>query len=215
MDSKQINKAFRIDIYKILAWSSGKGIGSGSVLLLVGLPLLFAIMARIGGNDGITGPMSGGITGLLVAISGMMGIMVFSYEDQTGTAKLNCLLPASRANQVVGRYAFTLLCIVIAALLQVICGLVMYMPHSMGAVAGLTVIVLAVGTIYASLTLPIGYRFPATKAMGYALLLLVALGAIMVLIGFTMPEATLNKVVHFVTTAKLGPFPGYPLSASS
>lgn len=207
MDTKQISRAFRIDIYKILAYGSGKGIGSGSIWFLMALPMLFAIVARLGRNNGLISPMSGGVTGLLVAISGMMGILVFSYEDQTGSGKLNGPLPVSRMNQVIGRYAFTLFAVAIAALLQVICGLVIYMPYKMNAVSGLTATVLVAGIVYASLTLPLGYRFPAAKATGFAFIVLFVIAAIITVTGFALPDSVIDNVKRFVMDAKLGPIP--------
>ncbi|WEV66494.1 ABC-2 transporter permease [Bifidobacterium sp. ESL0764] len=209
MDSKQIGKAFRIDIYKVLAWGSRKSVNGvgGSVWLLVSLPLIFAIIARITGNEEVMDPMSGAVTGMLVFVSAMTGMIVFSYEDQTGSGKLNGLLPATRANQVVGRYVLTLIAVAIAVVLQAVCGLIMYTPQRMNVAVGLTLLVLIVAPILASLYLPIGYRFPATKAMGYALILLFVIGALMAVVALTVPDAVLSQVITFVTGAKLGPIP--------
>ncbi|WEV63337.1 ABC-2 transporter permease [Bifidobacterium sp. ESL0732] len=209
MDSKQIGKAFRIDVYKVLAWGNRKnikGVG-GSVWLLVSLPLVFAIIAKIMGDEALMDPMSGAVTGMLVFVSAMTGMMVFSYEDQTGSRKLNGFLPATRANQVVGRYVLTLFAIAVAVVLQAVCGLIMYMPQRINDAVGLTLLVLVVAPILASLYLPIGYRFPATKATGYAFVLLFVIGALMAVVALTVPEAVLNHVITFVTSAKLGPIP--------
>ncbi|WEV52174.1 ABC-2 transporter permease [Bifidobacterium sp. ESL0704] len=201
MDFKQIGKALRIDVFKILAYSNG------SVWLLVLLPLVFAVVPGMMGKESVLYPMSGAVTGMLTFVSAMAGMSVFSYEDQTGSAKLNGLLPVSRRNQVVGRYAFALLVVVVAVVLQMICGMMMFRLRRMGAVAGLMTTVLVASPILAGIYLPIGYRFPATKAVGYAIILLFVIGGALVLVAFTVPDAVLNNVMDFVTSAKLGPIP--------
>lgn len=187
--------AFRLDWHRIT------GRGNDVAFMLAFFPALTLLMSFSTG----TGAMMPGIQGGLVGMFAVLPMNLFVYEDQPAGHWLGDMVPLSRRHQVMGRYVFLLVLLVVIMMELVVCTLIANIasgdaPWSWNDSAKVASLMFGMGAAE-SLYFPLLYRFPARKAMMVvlAVMFLLVFGGIG--LATTLPESVVDGVIEAVSDA--------------
>lgn len=201
--ASQVARSFKLDVLRL----SATGRVSLWVMLLV--PLVFCTLISLVNGDVVAAGTAGGAIGMCAVFGVLGGMMIFGNEESTGNIAMNGVIPVSRFNQVAARYALTLVIAVVMAVEALLCLLIASRGGRILDISVLRMVEVSVGILLISIflegiSLPLSYRFPSTKAMGFAFVFLFGLFAVILLIIKFVPQQRLDVFLHWVAAAKVG-----------
>lgn len=172
----QVKRSMRIDFLRLSAT------GKSSVWVFVLMPLLFVVMGMLGGDEMTTFGFAGSAVGVCGMFASMLPMIVASNEEMSGNSSMNGIIPATRLNQVLARYAFMIVVDILAALEAMVCLVLLlhFDEPPVTSLIGIGLSVLSAALFAGSLLMPLFYRFPATQAIGWGFGLL----GLLCLVGF-------------------------------
>lgn len=179
----QVRRSVRIDFLRLSAT------GKSMVWVFVLMPFFFVVMGMLSGDTMMTFGFAGSVTTMCALFAGVLPMIVASNEEMSGNSKMNGIIPATRSNQVFARYALMLIVDIFATVEAMVClALLFYADEPpITALIGIGLVIFCIALLVGSLLMPLFYRFPCTRAIGWgfallALLFLAGLGLLRIVV---------------------------------
>jgi hypothetical protein len=165
---KQVKRSMHVDFLRLSAT------GKGTVWVFALMPLLFVVMGMLSQDEMLMFGFAGSVTAMCALFAGFLPMIVANNEEMSGNSAMNGIIPATRLNQVLARYALMLIVDMLAGVEAMVC--LAFLLHAdeppITVLLGIGLVVACMALLVGSLLLPLFYRFPSTQAIGWSFVVL-------------------------------------------